>query len=207
MAPHVLGHGVVVDVEREGELGVGLQRRGRHQDHAAGVHLPGGYGTAGSSGTLHPIDGDRGGSEGSPAGPTHPPRPPAAPSALRGSPGASRPPPPSSSAPARGTGMAPACRAAPHPGATAMGKLVAWMRARQHCTRTAHTHTRSWQHCAHPRPVTCFILSFSSSARRRASSFLCKQGHGAERDTQRHGTPWGAITHQDEDLGGLRLGW
>lgn len=51
VAPHVLGHGVVVDVEREGELGVGLQRRRRHQHHAAGVHLPSGCGTAGSYGT------------------------------------------------------------------------------------------------------------------------------------------------------------
>lgn len=51
VAPHVLGHGVVVDVEREGELGIGLQRRRRHQHHAAGIHLPGGCGTAGSYGT------------------------------------------------------------------------------------------------------------------------------------------------------------
>lgn len=50
MAPHVLGHGVVIDVEREGELRVGLQCRRWHQDHTAGVHLPGGYGTAGSYG-------------------------------------------------------------------------------------------------------------------------------------------------------------
>lgn len=57
------------------------------------------------------------------------------------------------------------------------------------CTHVAHT--RSCQRCAHPRPVTCFILSFSSSARRRASSFLCKRGHRAERETQRHGTPLG----------------
>lgn len=50
VAPHVLGHGVVIDVEREGELGVGLQHWWWHQDHAAGVHLPGGYGTVGSYG-------------------------------------------------------------------------------------------------------------------------------------------------------------
>lgn len=50
VAPHVLGHWVIIDVEWEGELGVRLQHRWWHQDHAAGIHLPGGYGTVGSYG-------------------------------------------------------------------------------------------------------------------------------------------------------------
>lgn len=39
-----------------------------------------------------------------------------------------------------------------------------------------------------PHIFTCFILSFSSSARRRASSFLCKQSSQAE-SHQRKGDP------------------
>lgn len=185
VAPHVLGHGVIVDVEREGELGVGLQRRRRHQHHAAGVHLPSGCGTAGRFGTA--VGGGTRGWERWWCGTR--------------SPAAASSSPISSAGISRWVTSTTSLRVSSCRHSTGMGHLPCWFLPQR--PREPRPGAQGWagQHsdtgCTCIIRVlppglhifTCFILSFSASARLRASSFLCKQSSHAEShwgETLRH---------------------
>lgn len=157
VAPHILGHGVIIDVEGQGELGVGLQRRRRHQDHAAGIHFTGSCSTQPAAPAPAARDGDEGGAGWG--------------LCLTHSPAAA------SSSPISSAGISRCVT-------STTSLLVSSCREHRDGAPLLHCSSSSpipqgavawqWARAQKHHSITCFILSFSSSARRRASSFLCK---------------------------------